>query len=181
MNLKFVLVSSLEVIEKRFYAKPRLGLGEIPKSYNNGGGDQSNLITDPNSIQVFKHGLTPHFAQEPMNIMTARAEGNKNKDDNPGYSGSKAIFLQPEFRNPIFFKRCIVVADAYFTRWDKNLPYLVYIQRKKPIWVCRNLRYLATSREDGGDYFVCNNYNYSQRDASVGRSKAYASDPSSSL
>ncbi len=131
MDLKFVLVSSLEVIEKRFSAKSSPAVVEIPKSYLIGRGDPSYVITDPNSIHVFKYGLTPHYAQEPLSIMTARAEGTKNKADDPGYSGSKAIFLLPEFKKSIFSQRCIVVADAYYAWSDKNQQYLVYLQQKK--------------------------------------------------
>ena len=127
MNLKFVLVSSLDVIEKRFSAKSFPALVEIPKSYIIGSGDLSYVITDPNSIHVFKYGLTPHFAQEPLSIMTARAEGTKNKDDDPGYSGSKAIFLLPEFKKLIFSQRCIVVADAVYSWSDQIQPHLVYL------------------------------------------------------
>lgn len=130
MDIRFVLVSSLEVIEKRFSSKPHEGDDQIPKSYNIGVGDQTYIITDPNSVQVCRYGLTPFFAQEPMNIGTARAEGNKNKSDDPGYSGSKAIFLQPEFKKPIFSQRCIIVADAYYTLLDQNRPYLVYLRNK---------------------------------------------------
>lgn len=130
MNFKFVLVSSLEVIEKRFSAKPYPGFIEIPKSYNTGAGDQTYVITIPNSVQVIRYGLTPNLATEPIIIATARAEGDKNKTDNPGYSGSKAIFLQPEFKKAIFSQRCIVVADAYYEWSDNEQPYLVYLRNK---------------------------------------------------
>lgn len=130
MHLKYVLVSSLEVIVKRFNVQPHQGFDEIPKSYSVGCGDASYVITDPNSIQVFRYGLTPQFATQPMDIMTARAEGTKNSIDDPGYSCSKAIFLQPEFKKSIFSQRCIVVADAYYTWSDQNQAYLVYLRNK---------------------------------------------------
>lgn len=132
MYLKFVLASSLKVIEKRFSSKPHPKLVEIPKSYYTGCGDETYVITEPNTIHVFRYGLTPNFATELKNILTARAEGNKNKNkiDNPGYNGSQAIFLQPEFKKAIFSHRCIVIADAYFHWSDKSQPYFVYLQHK---------------------------------------------------
>ena len=131
MDFNFLLASSLEVIEKRFSAKSFPAVVEIPKSYLIGRSDPSYVITDPNSIHVFTYGLTPHFAPEPISIITARAEGTKNKADDPGYSGSKAIFLLPEYKKSIFSQRCIVVADAYYAWSDKNQQYLVYLQYKK--------------------------------------------------
>jgi putative SOS response-associated peptidase YedK len=124
MNFKYILVSSLEVIEKRFNVRSLHGLTESPKSYSIDSGDNSCVIVDPNSVQIFQYGLTPHFASEPMNITTARSEGNKNKIDNPGYNGSKAIFLQKEFMKPIVSQRCIVVADAFYECSDTNQHYL---------------------------------------------------------
>lgn len=134
MFLKYVLISDLKVIEKRFNVRPLPGLIEISKSYSICSVDNSYVIAGQNSIQVLQYGMTPHFASEPLNISTARAEGIKNKVNDPGYNGSKAIFLQPEFMKPIFSQRCIVVADAYYEWSDTNQPYLVYLQNKtRPI------------------------------------------------
>lgn len=130
MCLRYVLVSNHKVIEDRFKATLLPGLAAIPKSYAVALGDSSYVITDPNAIQVFRYGLTPHFASEPLNICTARSEGNKNGNDDPNYNGSKAIFLQPEFNKAIFSQRCIVVADAYYEWSDKGIPFLVYLRNK---------------------------------------------------
>ena len=94
MNFKYILVSSLEVIEKRFNVRHLPGLTEIPKSFAISSGEYSYVIVDPNSVQIFQYGMTPHFALLPLNITTARSEGMKNHADNPGYKGSKAIILQ---------------------------------------------------------------------------------------
>jgi len=78
--------------------------------------------------------MTPHYSSEPLNIISARTEGTKNGNDDPNYNGSKAIFLQPEFKKPIFSQRCIVVADAFYTMSDKGQPFVVYLQDKgRPI------------------------------------------------
>ena len=130
MHHEFVLVSDLRAIEKRFSAKVVNGQIEVPKSYSVKCGDSTYVITEPNSIQVLKYGMTPYFAKEQLNASFARAEGNKNLSDDPNYNGSKAIFLQPEFKKPIFSQRCIVVADAFYSLSDKGLPYLVFLHGK---------------------------------------------------
>jgi putative SOS response-associated peptidase YedK len=130
MPLKYILASDLITIEKRFNALPHPDLLEIQKSYSVSSGDYSYVITVNNIIQVFHFGMTPQFAMEQLNILTAIAEGKKNNNDDPNYNGSKAIFLQPEFKKPIFSQRCIVIADAFYERSDTNKPYVVYLQNK---------------------------------------------------
>ena len=134
MTPKYILVSDLTVIKQRFHSRLLPGFTEIPKSYSISSGDNSYVIVDPNSILVLRYGMTPHYALELLNITTARSEGMKNKADNPGNNGSKAIFLQQEFMKPIFSQRCVVVADAYYEWSETNQPYLVYLQNKvRPI------------------------------------------------
>lgn len=133
MCKKFVLASDLQWIEPRFNAKLYPNTPEIPKMYAVSEGDETYIITgqNPHLIQVFKFGMTPFFAHESMNLINARAEGDKNSSNDPGYNGSNAIFLKPAFRKPIQFQRCLVIADAYY-EWDnQNQPYLVFLQNKK--------------------------------------------------
>lgn len=56
MSFEFLLVSSLEVIGKRFNVLPHPELFEIPKSYDVGVGDSSYVIAD-NTIQSFNFGF----------------------------------------------------------------------------------------------------------------------------
>ena len=100
MCTKFVLASDLQRIESRFNSKLGPNTPEIPKLYAVSEGDESYVITseDPHLIQVFKFGMTPFFAQEPMNLINARAEGDKNNSNDPAYTGSNAIFLKLAFR-----------------------------------------------------------------------------------
>lgn len=74
--------------------------------------------------------MTPFFSKEPLNLINARAQGDKNRDNNPNYKGSKAIFLKTAFNKPIQSQRCLVIADAYYEWSDQNKPYLVYLQNK---------------------------------------------------
>ena len=130
MHNKYILVSDVETIEKRFSAKTPKGQTEIPKSYAVECGDDTYIITEPNFVQVFRYGMTPYYSSEPLNLTSARTEGTKNGNDDPNYNGSKAIFLQPEFKKSIFSQRCIVVADAFYTMSDKCQPFVVYLQGK---------------------------------------------------
>jgi len=130
---KFVLASDLQRIEARFNAHLDPNTVEISKLYAVSGGDNTYVITcqDPHQLQVFKFGMTPFYAKEPMNLLNARAEGDKNSVNDPGYNGSKAIFLKQAFRKPIQFQRCLVIADAYYEWSTQNKPYLVYLRNKK--------------------------------------------------
>jgi len=132
MCKKFVLASELQRIETRFNALLDPNTSEIPKNYAVSPGDSTYVITsqDPHLIQVFKFGMTPFYAHETMNLVNARAEGDKNSINDPDYNGSRAIFLKQAFRKPIQSQRCFVIADAYYEWSDQNKPYLVYLQNK---------------------------------------------------
>ncbi|HZK97078.1 MAG TPA: SOS response-associated peptidase [Prolixibacteraceae bacterium] len=141
MCRKFVLASELQRIEPRFNAKLGPDIPEIPKLYAASEGDETYIITgkDPNLIQVFKFGMTPFYADKPLSLINARAEGDKNSRNDPGYTGSNAIFLKPAFRKPIQFQRCLVITDAYYEWSTQNKPYLVYLQNKKRPFVFAGL------------------------------------------
>jgi putative SOS response-associated peptidase YedK len=74
--------------------------------------------------------MTPFFAKEQMNIINARAEGDKNSRNDPDYTGSKSIFLKTAFMKPMQAQRCLVIADAYYEWSDKKKPYLVFLQHR---------------------------------------------------
>lgn len=136
MCKKFVLAGSLETIENRFNARLDPNTMEISKLYAVSSGDSSYVITsqEPNVLKVFKFGMTPGFSKEPLNLINARVEGDKNRSDDPNYNGSKSIFLKPVFMKPIQSQRCIVIADAYYEWSDQKKPYLVFLQNKnRPI------------------------------------------------
>jgi putative SOS response-associated peptidase YedK len=73
--------------------------------------------------------VTLYHYQDP-DIKIARAEGNKNPDNNPFFTGSKGIFMKPAFKRPVVLKRCVVIADAYI-EWSTKThqPYLIYLQK----------------------------------------------------
>jgi len=132
MCKKYVLASDLEKIEIRFNVLLDPNTVEIPKLYSASFADYSYVITseNPNVLQVFKFGMTPFFSTEPVSLINARAEGDKNSRDDPNYNGSKSIFLQTAFKKPIQSQRCLVIADAYYEWSDQNKPYLVFLRDK---------------------------------------------------
>ncbi|MEI7526059.1 MAG: SOS response-associated peptidase family protein [Mariniphaga sp.] len=129
---KFVLASTLEKIETRFNLRLDKNTIEIPKSYSVSSGDSSYVITSENpfAIQTFKFGMTPFYSTEPLNLINARAEGDKNSKNDLNYTGSKSIFLQTAFKKPVQYQRCLFLADAYYEWSSQNKPYLVYLQNK---------------------------------------------------
>jgi hypothetical protein len=72
--------------------------------------------------------MTPFFAKEQMNIINARAEGDKNSRNDPGYNGSKSIFLKTAFMKPMQAQRCLVIADAYYEWSNQKKPHLIFLQ-----------------------------------------------------
>jgi putative SOS response-associated peptidase YedK len=136
MCRKYILGSSLETIKTRFNA----GFSS-PVNWNTGKivspGDETIIITqqNPREIILSSFGMTPAWSKQPQQIINARAEGDKNPDNNPAFTGSKAIFLKPAFQKPLFFRRCIVIADA-FIEWSvtgTQQPYLVFLRdRERP-------------------------------------------------
>ena len=132
MCKKFVLASTLEKTETRFNVLLDQNTVEIPKSYSVSSSDYSYVITSENPfvIQAFKFGMTPFYSTEPLNLINARSEGDKNSRNDPHYTGSKSIFLQTAFKKPIQYQRCLILADAYYEWSSQNKPYLVYLQNK---------------------------------------------------
>jgi putative SOS response-associated peptidase YedK len=130
MARKYVLGSSLEVIKGYF----NVGAA-ISKEWNPpiivSPGEYSLILTqqDPGELMLSSFGMTPSRAKQPMQILNARAEGDKNPGNDPAFRGSKAIFLKPAFQKPLFSQRCIIIADA-FIEWSgdtRHQPYLFFL------------------------------------------------------
>ena len=79
MCKKFVLASDHQRIEPRFNAKLGPNTPEIPKLYAASEGDETYVITcqHPHLIQVFKFGMTPFYADKPMNLIMPGLKGIK--------------------------------------------------------------------------------------------------------
>ena len=132
---RYVLVQKIEAIEKRFNVKSPNGLTWSP-NYNISLGQFAPVITSdhPNYLNLMQFGLTPHWAKKQMYLFNARSEGDRNKENNPNFSGAKGIINKPAFRKPIRSQRCLIIADAFIegtTDDGLSKPYLVYLQNKE--------------------------------------------------
>jgi len=132
---RYIQVKNVEVIEKRFNVNVPKEL-ELTPNYNVSPGDYAPVIAsnNPKQVQLFQFGLTPFWAKKPMYLFNARAEGDKNKENNPAYTGGKDIINKPAFRKPIRSQRCLVIADAFYegtTNEHLNKPYVVYLKDKQ--------------------------------------------------
>lgn len=130
---RYVVVSSVEVIEKRFNVTvPELPLNVLP-NYNLGPGMIAPVITNenPSQLSFFQFGLTPVWAKKKMYLFNARAEGDGNPTDDPNYTGGKGIISKPSFKRAIRSQRCLVIADAFYEgpkTEGLSKPYLAYLR-----------------------------------------------------
>jgi putative SOS response-associated peptidase YedK len=129
---RYILVQKVETIEKRFNVVAPEGF-QWEASYNIAPGQLAPVITSahPQHLDLMTFGLTPYWAKKPMYLFNARAEGDRNKENSPDYSGAKDIINKPAFRKPIRSQRCLVIADAFIEgTTDQGLkhPYLVYLK-----------------------------------------------------
>ena len=111
---------------------------ELEGSYNVAPGDHAYVISssDPSKLVRYRFGMTPHWAKKPMYLINARAEGDANKTNDPGFRGKKGIIMKPAFRKPIRSQRCIVVANAFIEGPEKeklNKPYVIARKDKQYI------------------------------------------------
>jgi putative SOS response-associated peptidase YedK len=134
MSRKYIFASNIEAIESHFGAKASNQLEWDPPIIVNPG-DETLIITSDNpgelSLSIF--GMTPSWAKSRMQLINARAEGDKNPENKLEFRGSIAIFLKPAFKKPLFSRRCIVIADA-FIDWSSGIfpkPYLFYLREHK--------------------------------------------------
>jgi putative SOS response-associated peptidase YedK len=146
----FVLASSTKRIQSR---QPRVELPEQEEYTPNffiRPGDSSWVITgeSPKLMQRFRFGMEGFRTVQPF----LRAEGNRNPDDDPRYSGSNAIFLQPGINKLFRFQRCLVLADAFITG-KPDSPYLVYLRNKKRPFCFAGLWNHTIAEETGADVF----------------------------
>lgn len=132
---RYVQVSKLEVIEKRFEAEATQPERVHPNA-NVAPGALAPVITSdsPKAIQLYQFGFRPSWGTPQMMFLNARAEGDHNPENDPGYRGAKGIIQKPSFRKAIRSQRCLVLADAFIEGpFDRKLsePYLVYLKGKE--------------------------------------------------
>ncbi|MCK9412119.1 MAG: SOS response-associated peptidase [Prolixibacteraceae bacterium] len=131
---RFVLIDKIETIEKTFNAK--LAVHDLfSPNYNVSIGQKSLVVTneDPKQLQYFQFGFTPSWAKKQMYLFNARAEGDHNKENDPGYHGAKGIIEKPAFRSSIRAKRCLIIASAFIegtTNEGLDKPFLVHLNKR---------------------------------------------------
>jgi len=135
----YILASAIEKIKNSFNIQAlNLIAWESPIVVHPG--SQSLIITqqNPTELTLSDFGMTPSWVRQPMNLVNARAEGDKNPNNNPDFKGSKAIFLKPSYRKLLFHQRCIVIADA-FIAWSSGVlpqPHLFFLkEHRHPIGI----------------------------------------------
>lgn len=128
----FLLVSNLETIENKFHFRINDYTQPIATNYKIGCNDLTYVVTcqNPHEIQTMRFGYTPHWSKKPVDILNARAEGDKNPFDDPCYDGARAIFQNNAFKRSIQTQRCLVFADAFYAQNSQNKPFLVYLEGK---------------------------------------------------
>lgn len=132
MSKYFILASNIETIENKFHFHISDYTQPIPTNYKIGCNVLTYVVTcqNPHLIQTMRFGYTPHWAKKELNILNARAEGDKNPFDAPCYNGARAIFQNNCFKRSIQTQRCLVFADAFYAQNSQNKLYLVYLEDK---------------------------------------------------
>ena len=128
---RYIIVSKLKKIEKRFDLKP--GHPELPfeRNFNVSPGDKAPVITmeSPRELNFYRFGLRPFWSKKPLYLINARAEGDHNKENDITYHGTMGLKDKPSFRKPYRSQRCLIPADAFIegTTTEKlNKPFVVY-------------------------------------------------------
>ena len=134
---RYVVVSNVETIEKRFNVTADQMAIDFKPNYNLGPGALAPVITntEPNKVQLFTFGMCPSWSKKRMYQFNARAEGDGNSENSPDYKGGKGVITKPSFRKPIRSQRCLVIADAFIEGTkDEGLdkPFVVYIKSGRP-------------------------------------------------
>ncbi len=127
---RYILVSKLEKIEKRFNVKTEAG-DLFSQNFNVSPGDIAPVITseDPGKIKFYRFGLRPFWSKKSMYLINARSEGDYNKENDPKYHGKLGIKDKVSFRKPFRSQRCLVPADAFIEGTVKeklSKPFVVY-------------------------------------------------------
>ena len=126
-------MTKLKAIEKRFNVSGNI---QFEPNTNISNGELAPVITNENHdcLQLFQFGFTPFWSDKKTYVINARSEGDKNKKNDPYYTGSKEIIQKPMFRKSIRSKRCIIPADCFIegpSTTKLNNPFVVYLTNKQ--------------------------------------------------
>lgn len=129
------IITPQHALETRFNARFTAGV-RLTENVNIAAGNAIPVVTmqQPNRIQLFTLGYTPHWAQKQMYMLNARSEGGNNLENDTAYAGPMGIFNKVMFRHAIKSQRCLVLVDAFIEgpKAEKlNKPFLVYSNRER--------------------------------------------------
>ena len=127
---KFILASDLNRITAKFNLA--YFVGEVPyiPSFRIKPGEMSYVLNNYQKKEILHYQFGLSLPNHQQNIPFVRAEGTRNVDDNPSYTGSKAIFLSPDYNKLIRFQRCLVLADAFIVGLEHQNPHVIYLRGK---------------------------------------------------
>lgn len=145
MFKRYILASNFNRIANRFSMAKLPDTECYVPSFNITEGSSAYVITDSQTKEIhsFRFGITGLGKNFPNGTCFVRAEGTRNTNDDPFYTGSKAIFLQPELQTIVRTQRCLVLADAFVVKVEN--PHLVYMRDKK-----RPFAFAGIWSENGG-------------------------------
>ena len=155
---RYVVISKLKAIQKRFRTKPLPEGMFDPAAFgpnpNVSIGDYAPVITNefPDQLQLFRFGMTPFWAKKQMYLFNARSEGDHNKADDPQYRGAMGIINKPAFRHAVRYKRCLVIVDGIIEGSKKdrlNRPYLIYMRDGQRPFALAGIWDVWTNKETG--------------------------------
>lgn len=131
---RYILAQKIEIIEERFNIKAPDDFYFEP-DFNISPGKFVPVISseNPRQLTLYRFGMTPFWSKKPFMIINARAEGDRNAENDPHYHGAKEIINKSSFRKPIRSQRCLVIADAFIegtTSEKLDKPFLVYLRDK---------------------------------------------------
>ena len=133
MCVNLIIASTLEKIQSQFSV--HLSDSSLPISSPQllTKGAHGYVITSENDreLKQMKFGFTPHWATQRMNTLNARAEGDKNQNNDPYYNGPNAIFLKPAYKKAIQNYRCLIVVDSFIDIGSFDQPYMIFVTEKK--------------------------------------------------
>lgn len=89
---------------------------------------------NPNRVELMRFGFTPSWGEKKHFAINARAEGDRNKDNDPNYNGGFGILQKPFYKTSIRQRRCLIIADAFIEGPAKEKlkkPYLIYPRNKQ--------------------------------------------------
>ncbi|RIJ45508.1 SOS response-associated peptidase [Maribellus luteus] len=153
---RFILASNIDRVKARFNMAHFADAVTYEPNYNIAAGDEVYVITDAvkKEIHKFRFGLNVQKRNNIQTLHFIRAEGNRNLQDDPHYSGSRAIFLQPEFKQLIRQQRCMILADAFIVGIESN-PHLVYLRDKQRPFAFAGLYSMQNDDTAGESVYAC--------------------------